>query len=266
MNGMPTGVRTLLLDVDGNLCPSEGPAFDASAGVVNRFLADLGLPTRVSAEELLATMTGRNFRSIAIHLALTHGVPVEASLLPPADAGLGVSRTRATLTHPVLERWAAEEKKVVSDHLGRVLRPDADVLEPVRRLARHYGLAAVSSSASSRVDVCLQAIGLDDLIPAADRFSAEDSLPRPASKPDPAVYLLASHRLGVPPGQSLAVEDSLPGVQSAVAAGHPAVGNVTFVPDGERAARTEALMDAGAVTVVGSWRQLSAALLGAEGG
>jgi beta-phosphoglucomutase-like phosphatase (HAD superfamily) len=73
---------------------------------------------------------------------------------------------------------------------------------------------------------------------------------------------VASRRLGVRPEQSLAVEDSAPGVQSAVAAGHPTVGNVTFVNGGERPTRRVALVDAGAVAVVDSGSQLATALLG----
>ena len=42
-------------------------------------------------------------------------------------------------------------------------------------------------------------------------------------KPDPEIYLLATSRLAIPPAQCLAVEDSLPGVRAAVAAGMPCV-------------------------------------------
>jgi beta-phosphoglucomutase-like phosphatase (HAD superfamily) len=230
----------LLLDADGNLFPSEAPAFVASADVTNRFLASLGIPDRYTAEHLLATTTGKNFRTTAADLAAAHGVVVE-----PA----------------VLDHWVAEEKDVVSDHLGRVLRPDPAVLGPLRRLAGRYPLAAVSSSALSRLDKCFRAAGLAELIPAGRRYSAEDSLPRPTSKPDPAVYLFAAADLGVDPAQALAVEDSLPGAQSAVAAGIPTVGNVAFVPAAERAARRAALLDAGAGTVIASWDELATVLL-----
>jgi hypothetical protein len=45
----------------------------------------------------------------------------------------------------------------------------------------------VSSSALARLAGCFTATELDRLIPPARRFSAEDSLPTPTSKPDPAV-------------------------------------------------------------------------------
>ena len=114
----------------------------------------------------------------------------------------------------------------------------------------------MSSSAALRLQACFTAVGLDTLIPPAVRFSAEDSLPVPTSKPDPAVYRLAGQRLGIGGGQGLAVEDSVPGVMSAVAAGFPTVGNLMFVPGSERAVRTLQLREAGVCAVIDSWWQL----------
>jgi beta-phosphoglucomutase-like phosphatase (HAD superfamily) len=244
----PAELRVLLLDADGNLFPSEAPAFDASAEVTNRFLASLGIEQRYTPEHLLATTTGKNFRTTAVDLAAANGVRLGT------DDG-------SPLTAAVLDGWVAEEKKVVSAHLGRVLRPDPAVLEPLRRLGRHYRLAAVSSSALSRLDECFRATGLAELIPPGRRYSAEDSLPTPTSKPDPAVYLYAAEQLGVPVGQALAVEDSLPGARSAVAAGIATVGNLAFVPAGERGERREALTQAGVAVVVESWDELATIVL-----
>ena len=154
---------------------------------------------------------------------------------------------------------------MVSAHLGRTLRPDPAVLGPLARLAERYTLAAVSSSALSRLDVCFRATGLGELLPPERRFSAEESLPTPTSKPDPEVYLFAAARLGVDPRDCLAIAASLAGVQSAVAAGCPTVGNTTFVADDERAARTDDLLGAGAITVITSWADLEAPLLATAG-
>ncbi|WP_250007757.1 HAD family phosphatase [Actinoplanes sp. M2I2] len=248
MIGLPRAgdVRVLLLDADGNLFPSEEPAFVASAEVTNRFLASLGIDRAYTAEELRLTTTGKNFRTTAADLAAAHGVELDG----PA------------LTAAMLEDWVAEERKIVTEYLGRVLRPDPAVLGPLRRLAARYRLAAVSSSALARLDECFRATGLDELLPANVRFSAEDSLPRPTSKPDPAVYRYALEQLGVPAGEAVAVEDSLPGAQSAVAAGIPTVGNLVFVPPAEREIRRDALVEAGVALVIASWEELTAALPG----
>ena len=258
---IPDDLRVLLLDADGNLFPSEEPAFDASAEVTNRFLAALDVRATYTPEELLATTTGKNFRTTAVDLAIAHGVAVEPALHPGRQPTGGDDR-RPTLTAAMLDDWVTEEKKVVSAHLGRVLRPDPDVLEPLHRLAERYQLAAVSSSALSRLDECFRATGLAELLPPQRRYSAEDSLPRPTSKPDPAVYRFALDQLGVAAGQALAVEDSLPGARSAVAAGIHTVGNVGFVPPDERDERRRALLETGAATVIRSWAELATAVLG----
>jgi beta-phosphoglucomutase-like phosphatase (HAD superfamily) len=114
--------------------------------------------------------------------------------------------------------------------------------------------AAVSSSALTRLDACFAATGLDALLPADRRFSAEGSLPQPTGKPDPAVYALAGSQLGVAPEGGLAIEDSLPGAQSAIAAGFATIGNVQFVAADERAARVDELRANGVCAVVDSWR------------
>jgi HAD superfamily hydrolase (TIGR01509 family) len=231
-------LQMLLCDADGNLFPSEEPAFDASVEVTNAFLAEIGTDRRFTAEELRLATTGMNFRTTALRLAADAGVP-EFDVEP----------------------WVAEEKRVVSAHLAATLRPHPETRTALTELAPHLTLAAVSSSALSRLAGCFTATGLDELIPPGRRFSAEDSLATPTSKPHPAVYLHACAELGIAPEAGLAVEDSIPGVLSAVAAGCPTVGNLLFVAPAERAERAEALRRAGAIAVVGSWRELADALL-----
>jgi beta-phosphoglucomutase-like phosphatase (HAD superfamily) len=227
-------LRALLCDADGNLFPSEEPAFVASAEVTNRYLRAQGIDRQYTAEELRLTTTGKNFRTTARDLVLEHGGEV-----------------------PDLTPWVAEEKQVVTAHLRRELRPDDDVLAALRLLGARLTLAAVSSSALSRLAGCFAATDLDRLIPAELRFSAEDSLPVPTSKPDPAIYLHACTELGIAPEQGLAVEDSVPGALSAVRAGCPTVGNLRFVPPAERAERAAQLRAAGVLAVVSSWAELT---------
>jgi beta-phosphoglucomutase-like phosphatase (HAD superfamily) len=232
----PETVDVLLCDADGNLFPSEEPAFVASARVTNAFLAAHGVTRRYTPEELRLATTGKNFRTTASELVGGDAVPAR------------------------IEEWVRIERDAVTAHLAQTLRPDGAVCEPLLRLARRHRLAAVSSSALVRLEACFAATALDDLFPPEVRFSAEDSLPVPASKPDPAVYVHALERLGVPAERSLAIEDSVPGVLSAVAAGIPTAGNVQFVPPGERTERAAALLEAGAARVLASWDELAAIL------
>jgi beta-phosphoglucomutase-like phosphatase (HAD superfamily) len=234
-------VTTLLCDADGNLFPSEEPAFVASADVTNRCLAELGVDRRYEPEELRLATTGKNFRTTIADLAREAGA---------ADR----------LTPGLLEDWVAEERRAVTAYLGTALEPDPAVSEPLERLARRFGLAAVSSSASLRLDACFAATGLAGLFPPERRFSAEDSLPVPASKPDPAIYVFAGQELGVDPACAVAIEDSVPGVASAVAAGFTTIGNVVFVPEGEREQRVAELRAAGVTEVVAAWAELEAML------
>lgn len=211
---LPEQVTHLLCDADGNLFPSEEPAFDASTEVTNAFLASLGIDRRFTAPELRAAATGMNFRSTARTLAEQAGVT-------------GVD----------LEPWVAEERRAVTEHLARTLQPHPPTQAALTALAAHLELAVVSSSALARLAACFTATGLDALLPPERRYSAEDSLPVPTSKPDPAVYAHACAQLGIAPEQGLAVEDAVAGVRSAVAAGCPVVGNLLFVLPEERAER-----------------------------
>src|SRR5215210_506906 len=228
-------VEVVLCDADGNLFPSEEPAFVASAEVTNRMLGELGIPQRFGATELRRMAVGRNFRSTALELTARYGARLE-----PAELG----------------RYVEEERQEVTRHLARVLAPDRHVLEPLPALAQRFRLAAVSSSATARLDACFKATGLAGLFPPSARFSAEDSLSVPASKPDPAIYNHAAKALGVSGSRGLAIEDAPAGVRSAVGAGFPTVGNLIFVAPAEREERTAALRDAGAAAVVASWWEL----------
>jgi HAD superfamily hydrolase (TIGR01509 family) len=256
----PAPIEVLLCDADGNLFPSEEPAFDASVGVTNRFLQRFGLPAERTATELRQQTTGKNFRTTAVDLAVEGGVPIEATLAVGRSRAIAASAddidSRRALTSAELEDWVAEERQVVTSHLGATLRPDPGVFGPLEVLSRRFRLAAVSSSASARLTACFRATELDLLMPSDVRFSAEDSLPVPTSKPDPAVYTFAGAVLGINGNQGLAVEDAVPGVASAVAAGFVTFGNVVFVPPGERARRVHDLRQAGASAVIESWHDL----------
>nr|WP_239523425.1 HAD family phosphatase [Geodermatophilus normandii] len=228
----------MLCDADGNLFPSEEPAFVASAEVTNRFLAELGDARRYTPEELRLATTGMNFRTTSTRLAAEAG-------RPEVD----------------VEPWVDEERRAVTAYLGEHLRPHEPTTAALTALATPLRLAAVSSSALARLAACFTATGLDGLIPPDQRFSAEDSLPVPTSKPDPAVYLYACEQLGIAPAAGLAVEDSVPGALSAVRAGCPTVGNLLFVQPAERTDREAALREAGVLTVVSSWQELADLLL-----
>lgn len=229
-------VTTILCDADGTLFPSEEPAFVASASVTQDFAERYGLRGDFSPEHLRLSTTGKNFRTTA-------GDLLEAAGVRPDQAEL--------------EKWVEREKAEVSDYLGTALSPVADVVSGLAGLSKQYRLAAVSSSALSRLAACFTASDLDQFIAPEARFSAEDSLPTPTSKPDPAVYQFALRAVDATPSQAVAIEDSVTGAQSAVAAGIVTIGIVEFVPADERDQRIRDLTAAGVVTVLGSWTELT---------
>ena len=101
--------------------------------------------------------------------------------------------------------------------------------------------AIVSSSKNART--VLAAAGMGDRFPVVvDGVTAvEESL---AGKPDPAMFLHAAERLGVPAEQCIVVEDATSGVAAGVA------GHFGFVLGIDRGGNREALVAAGAHLVV----------------
>jgi beta-phosphoglucomutase len=90
----------------------------------------------------------------------------------------------------------------------------------VRKLAAEVPLAIASGARRAELDKILRGVGLHDAFVTI--VGAEDA---PRTKPDPAPYLEAARRLaghfgnGLPPADCLALEDSVPGIASARAAG-----------------------------------------------
>jgi beta-phosphoglucomutase-like phosphatase (HAD superfamily) len=87
---------------------------------------------------------------------------------------------------------------------------------------RSVPCAVASSTRVSEVRRRLEKVGVLEFLQAV---AGGDEVPD--SKPDPAVYLLAAQRLGVPPQECLAFEDTDHGARAAHAAGM----RVVLIPD-----------------------------------
>ena len=98
------------------------------------------------------------------------------------------------------------------------LTPRAGVVETIRA-AREQGfeVAWVTSTARESLTAVLHAVGHD--LGEDDFDLITDATTVEATKPDPAPYAFALERLGEEPGTCVAVEDNVPGVQAARAAG-----------------------------------------------
>jgi beta-phosphoglucomutase-like phosphatase (HAD superfamily) len=92
---------------------------------------------------------------------------------------------------------------------------------------RQIPWAVATSSPRHHAEIILTQLALADSCRA---IAGGDEVRQ--GKPAPDIYLLAAERLGIAPAHCLALEDSLPGSQAAVAAGMVTVA----VPGGDRAA------------------------------
>jgi HAD superfamily hydrolase (TIGR01509 family) len=144
--------------------------------------------------------------------------------------------------------WTGEDAAVLVDgvlshvdHEAYPLRPLAGAAELVRRL--HAAGLAIALVTSAKLDWAEYAVG--DVLGVRDHFTALVTWERTtAGKPDPEPYLTGAAALGVPPADAVALEDTVPGLHSALAAG---VGLVIGVSTG---ADERTLLDAGAHRVV----------------
>ena len=107
-----------------------------------------------------------------------------------------------------------EMVELMHDQLRREVDGRPGAVELVERLRGRTRLGLASNSPRSLVDSALTTARIGD---AFDAIVTSDDVER--SKPAPDLYLLACQRLGVPPTDALALEDSASGIAAAKAAG-----------------------------------------------
>lgn len=130
------------------------------------------------------------------------------------------------------------------------LQPIAGVREAVEAFGAGYCVA--SSSDEERIELCLRQVGFWDLFEGRIFSTTRVKWGKPA----PDLFLLAASERGVAPERCLVVEDSVSGVKAAKAAGMTAFGLAAgshFAVLDQR----QALMEAGADRLLGSWRELA---------
>jgi HAD superfamily hydrolase (TIGR01509 family) len=192
----------VIFDMDGVLIDSEPLHFE----VARTLLAAHGLDyTKEINREFIGTSTGVVMRTL-------------------------VERYRLACTADELADCYDREIVAV---LGKPHDPADGVVWLIQELeARGARIGLASSSRASWIAATLAGIGL------AGRFEAVvggDMVPR--GKPAPDVYLEAARRIGVAPGECVAIEDSGTGLEAALAAGMIAIGLETPHVDPQRLAR-----------------------------
>ncbi|WP_447957460.1 HAD family hydrolase [Vreelandella sp. EE7] len=161
-----------------------------------------------------------------------------------------ILRHLQTLSRHTLPDDAVEQvDTAIEARLARELRAIDGAFEAISAIP--FAMAVVSNSNRRRIEASLDSTGLAVALKNAPILSADQV---PAPKPDPAIYRLAAQTLGVSPHHCLAVEDSVAGVRSAVAAGLTVVGFVGASHIGEDQA--DRLVEAGAWQVAFHMREL----------
>ena len=252
-NTPPQQITTILYDCDNTLVLSEVLAFAACADLANTILRDHKVAGYIGNEVeeerkspytgsiLMSEFVGQNFRGMLLSLCKKHNL---------------------TLTDDELQRYVGAEEDAVIAKINSTpgLQPCSGVF-PELDWAKEQGfeMAVVSSSALRRVNASLQKAGMDKYF-GSKVFSAATSLPKPTSKPDPAIYKFAVEKLGKTSEECVAVEDSKSGTLSAVRAGLKVVGYVGCYEGEERREMEKTLKENGAGVVMGEWGEFKSAL------
>lgn len=159
--------------------------------------------------------------------------------------------------------YVEQELQRVIKTLKAKAKPCVGCNEELEKLAKSkkYGMAVVSSSALSRVQASIKKVDQDKYFPEDHIFSAATSLPKPTSKPDPAIYLHACKVIGVDPKECVAIEDSKSGAGSAHNAGIAFIGYVGSYEGAEMQAEMEkVLKKAGAQVIMRHWSEFEKCL------
>ena len=131
-----------------------------------------------------------------------------------------------------VERLAGRKVSRFEELIPEVsLYPGASEL--VRAMAAEMPLAIASGARREEVEAILRGVGLREAFVTV--VGAEDA---PRTKPDPAPYLEAVRRLagkgnGLAPAECVALEDTMPGIASALSAGLTVVGVAHTYPAGK---------------------------------
>lgn len=181
-----TGSRAIIFDMDGTLFDTEPVYFEAYRAA---FLKQGG---KLSRQEYFRELMG------------TANATIEKYLAAKAPPGFDVGKFR--------DGWKESWRTLLEDRPLVALPGVRESLERLVEAGVRIGLA--SSSDREDIDLCLEASGLAPYFPVR---AAGDEVQ--AGKPAPDVYLLACQRLGVDPGNCVAIEDSPHGAAAAKAAG-----------------------------------------------
>lgn len=209
--------RLLIFDFDGVIADSETLA----CGIAAAFSSDLGVA--MSASEGLSLFMGKRVGDVAALIAERGGT--------------------------VPENFAEQ----LLDRTLRGFETSLQAVEGVERFLTRYQTVErciASSSSQVRLATSLRRISLIDWFEGRI-FSADDVT---RGKPFPDLFLYAAKTMGADPSDAVVIEDSVPGVTAAVAAGMRVVG--LLAGSHIRVGHGEQLLAAGATALANTYLDL----------
>jgi len=184
-----------------------------------------------------------------VEALLPHGIEVDEAFYRENISG----RSNAEIVEDLLPNISAQERRDIVETKEASFRERAGELEPlpglldflesVKRGGSKTGL--VTNAPRENVVAVLRALRLEDFFDLV--VPAEEVR---AGKPDPEPYQTALEKLGADPAETLAFEDSVSGIASAVGAGIPTVG-IASTQEPDRLREAGASMVAGDFTDAG---------------
>ncbi|MBW1596422.1 HAD family phosphatase [Streptomyces sp. JJ38] len=240
----PRGARAVVFDTDGVLLDSAGLHAAAWKAAFDPCFAAAGQPPFDPDAEYRRWVDGRSRLDGAAALLAARGLR-----LPPGDPadgpGTGSVHALAAAKEAAFARGLAER--------------DVPALPGAPPLLRALGDAGVACAAVSASRHARQLLRRADLLEwfAVVVDGAEAARLGLPGKPDPALFLEAAARLGVPPAECVAVEDAVAGVEAARRGGFRTVVGVDRTSGGNGAgAQEDALRAHGADVVVSHLAEL----------
>lgn len=183
-------IRAVVFDLDGVLVDSELLSCSATADL----LTERGLP--MTEPEVRRLFLGKPISAVFEHFrALGHELPAS---------------------------FAEDKERLYAARARGRLRAFDGAHAVVERIAAHLPVAIASSGSPAKVAFSLGETDLSRLFPIVCTTSEVAR-----GKPAPDVFLLAARRLGVAPTECAVVEDALPGIEAARAAGAFVIGVTT---------------------------------------
>jgi HAD superfamily hydrolase (TIGR01509 family) len=167
----------------------------------------------VNSENLYKVIEKELFDQVGVRIDHEEHITYQGSSNPVM---WGLIKEKHGLTHSLEHLVGITEEKVISYFSSfPVIEPMPGVMDLLQYLkSKGIKLALASSSTIEVIRIILFKTGLEYFFDAV-----ADSTEAGAGKPDPAIFLLAQKKLGIPRENCVIIEDSTNGIKAALAAG-----------------------------------------------